>query len=133
MSEPATIDAKRTEQEVEYDGYVGPQEAAANRHMKVVFPTEHQLQIDMDSETAKEEFLKRFRLFEFPNTPWLLLTPSATAGHYHATLTFTDRSFTPWQRTCLESVLGDDPVRVFLNTKFLFDGVMDHSCLFEKP
>jgi hypothetical protein len=132
MSDAPKINVSKIETNEHYCFDVDPIDIAKEKGCRAVFPKPNQLQIDLDSEEAKEEFLKRLEAFVFIDAHDLLLTPSQKAGHYHATLTFPFITFTEWERICLEGVLGDDPVRFYLNAKFLHNGVYNHSCLFEK-
>lgn len=120
----------------EYDFDENCEDAAKARGQKVVLPLPNQLQIDIDNEEQLKEFERREESFATGYQPWrvsMLKTPSRSGfPACHITLTFApERVFTDWERLALQSALGDDPIRAFLNTRRFFEGVKNPSRLFE--
>ena len=108
------------------------EKVAAARGQKVVLPGPNQLQIDIDSEQALSEFMRRLEAFNFELVS-IEEIPSKTPGHYHIYLDFQGRPqpFTEWERLALQSALGDDPIRHFLNCLRAVSGVPNPTRLFE--
>ena len=84
-----------------------------------VIPDDYTVQIDLDSRAALANFRNRVAFFRarfraYRNLHhWrfsIRLLRSATRGHYHATVTFTER-LTQAERGWAQALLGDDPNR----------------------
>lgn len=120
------------EEDYEFDQVA--EDVAKQRGLVVVCPQDNQLQLDLDSEEAVVEFKRRLPLFFHDERPTVDLQPSASGvPHYHATVSFQGREFEEWERIALQSVLGSDPMREYLNAKRLIYGVPNPTRLFELP
>lgn len=117
----------------EYDFDAKAEEVAKSKGLVVVFPKSNQIQLDLDTENSYDEFLRRLPCFMFDNIEYSVAPSASGLPHRHVTLTFLTRAFTEWERICIQAALGDDPLRVFLNTRRLLAGCENPSRLFEKP
>lgn len=127
----------QTEGAADYDFDKECFEVAEEKGLRVVFPEANQLQIDLDTTEAYEEFQKRFERWEWKKThggpPGMRVMPSVSGlPHLHVTLTFEDRKFTEVERILLQTALGSDPTREFLNAMRYFSGVKKPTRLFER-
>ncbi len=86
---------------------------AAKRGCAVVWPGPRELFVDLDSEDACVDFVRRLCLLERSlGQRWMaVVRPSATAGHYHATVTMHRAVSSEHERICLQAVLGSDANR----------------------
>jgi len=121
--------------EEDYDFDRKADNVARAKGLVVVVPKSNQLQFDLDSEEAKAEFVRRIGLFFHDSEKYNLVINSSSSGvpHYHATVTFEEFEFDEWKRICLQSVLGSDPMREYLNAKRTWYDVSNPTRLFEKP
>ena len=122
----------------EYEFDIAAEEVAKERWLIVVLPQDNQLQIDIDSDAAYEEFYRRFDSFDFHLTkyghPTVTAKPSASGlPNQHITLTFKGVVFSESERIALQAALNDDSLRTFLNVKRMAHGVENPTRLFEKP
>lgn len=86
---------------------------AAKRGRIVVWPAANELFVDLDSEWARERFEERLALLEKSlGQRWItVVRSSATAGHYHATVTMHRDVRSEHERIALQSILGSDANR----------------------
>lgn len=102
------------------------EEVAKERGLVVVYPEKNQLQFDLDTKEEREEFMKRcHEMINGRNFHFHEHVSPGGGEHRHVTLTFFDMEFTEWQRIALQSVLGSDPMREFLNARRLMEGATD--------
>lgn len=118
--------------EDEYHFDTSATQAAEERGLVVVLPMANQLQLDLDSDAALNESIRRIDCFGF-NCDMHVAESASGAGHYHGTLTFPERTFTEWERIALQAALGSDSIREFLNARRLWQGVANPTRLFETP
>lgn len=134
-------DAIKKRDDEEYSWDEDCYEAAASKQMCVVFPKFNELQIDIDSGAQYNEFLRRFKYFQEDGAlgPMKLRGMQSKSGlpHRHVYVELMDRSIsnalTDQERIMLQSAMGDDPLRSFLNTRRLVMGMERPSRLFAKP
>lgn len=86
---------------------------AAKRGRAVLWPGPRELFVDLDSEWARERFEERLALLQTSlGQKWAaIVRASATAGHYHATVTMHRDVVSEHERICLQAVLGSDANR----------------------
>src|SRR5581483_2266957 len=93
--------------------------ATSQSTRKAVIPDDYTLQIDLDSRAALRNFRNRCNFFRarfraYRNlSHWrfhVCVSKSSSPGHYHATVTFTER-LTQAERGWAQALLGDDPNR----------------------
>lgn len=92
-------------------------EIAAERSARLVTPGERELLIDLDSSEDLDEFMELLDLLqEWTGELKITVSPSRTAGHYHAHVEFPPHSapLTPIERVAWELALGSDRVRGLL-------------------
>jgi len=122
-----------------YNLDVSAEEAAAEVSCKVVIPEPNQLQLDLDSEEAYDNFKNRLVEFEMHSCYIIEIEehPSKKGlPHRHVTLTVFDPDGMPhvfgeYERIALQAVLGSDIVRETLNCWRLIRGSENPSRLFE--
>jgi len=95
------------------------EEYAKSKGCRVVYPAINQLQLDIDTDAAFGEFVRRLtdlrKWGRMESMPEMVITPSKSGlPHRHITLTF-DRDFDRWERIALQMLLGSDPVREKMN------------------
>jgi len=130
--ERAELNKGMRDQDDEYNFDEVAEEVAKKRGLRVVYPQDNQLQIDLDTEAAWNNFKLRCEEFDIPKK-WCEVNPSASGlPHRHVYITVPDRSFTEGERIAFQSALGSDPVRERLNAMRMFFGIKNPSRLFEK-
>ena len=109
------------------------QDVADAKGLVVVLPQPNQLQIDLDTVEAMNEFDRRCgTMFDTMRESPVIHRNYSASGHPHSHITLTfKREFTEWERITIQAALGDDPLRVFLNTRRLLAGIPNPSRLFE--
>lgn len=118
----------------EYDFDELSHEVARKRGLVVVLPKPNQLQLDLDSEEAFVEYLRRKDSFDFDETVNEIISPSSSGlPKRHVTLTFQNREFSAWERVAMQAALGSDIIREFLSARRIWVGIENPSALFEKP
>jgi hypothetical protein len=122
-------------EKVAYDFDVDADKVAKEKGLKVVLPEDNQLQIDLDTEEAFDEFNRRLDWFEFEKGAYTAESHFSNSGkpHRHITLTFKNVKFEEYQRIALQAALGSDIIREYLNCKRLWKGCKNPTRLFEKP
>jgi len=95
------------------------EEYAKSKGCRVVYPASNQLQLDIDSDAAFGEFVRRLadlrKWSRMESVPEMVITPSKSGlPHRHITLTF-DQNFGKWERIALQMLLGSDLVREKMN------------------
>lgn len=143
METPRPFLGKYTQPEEEYNFDLLASEIAESKGLIVVMPKPNQLQIDIDSDEQYAEFHRRLecfvrtyrdeQLFDMRDFGYEEHESSSGLPKRHITLTFWNHEFTEQERILYQAALGDDVLRVFLNTKRLHFGVPSPSRLFEKP
>lgn len=121
-----------------YDPFADPVQIAEDNGWELVLPQPNQLFIDIDSEEAYQEFLKRYHAFsQYRYNTWEVqtVTKISKSGfpNRHIYITFKDRTFTDLERLALQAALGDDPVRVFLSGIRIENNFSPAITFFEKP
>jgi len=112
----------------EYNCFRSAEEAAEERGLRVVYPKDNEIQIDIDSEEQFTEFHRRLSFFdEFfwgGGRTYDIKTTESSSGYprRHITMTFKDRTFDHYQRMVYQAALNDDPKRTFLGLARLFAG-----------
>jgi hypothetical protein len=155
--QPAILEELRIQEEAdirkdretwdEYDYDEDAESVAARRHQCVVIPSYKQLQIDLDTEEAYTEHLRRYgemlnderSIFYKPHHHDVL--PSSSGyPHRHVIITFPDMRDTPFwegfkecERIALQAALNDDPKRTYLNMRRFVNGIKNPSRLFRSP
>lgn len=122
--------------DVDYPDDENAEKVAAALGLVVVYPKPNELQLDLDSDAAYKLFAKRFAELDLAGKGVTTKTCFSKSGHphRHVTVVFAaDVVFDEWQRLALQSALGSDPIREYLNTKRLMEGVPHPSRLFMKP
>ena len=126
-----------------YDFNASAEIEAANRGLRIVYPEDNQLQLDIDSQEAYEVFQTLFRELGLDSIYEVTKTESASASglpHRHITITLQEYSahgslvpysMTEGERIAFQLALGSDPVREFLNLKRLIYGTKRPTRLFE--
>lgn len=134
--DPKMLEAAQQEP---YDFAAFCESEASKVNCHVVYPESNQLQIDLDSDEAYEQFNKRFcELYRRTVHPAYQLacnpveTPSKSGlPHRHITLTFANKTFTEWERIVMQQMLGSDPIREQMNALRCACGILRPSRLFE--
>lgn len=123
--------------DMSYEFDVMAEKVAASRGQVVVYPGPCEIQLDIDSvdqlSDCKERILRMIQMDVFPANANVVVTNSKTEGHYHLTMTVSDKPLTEWQRIALQAVLGSDPMREYLNCMRAMTGVENVTRLFETP
>lgn len=115
-----------------YDIFTPSKDKAASMGAICVFPEDHQVQLDLDSEVALEEFLKRIHMLGnyFSQEVEYEKVSSKTPGHYHITVNL-PITVDHIERLAIQSILGSDPMREMFNLyRYLGTGNPD-TCLFK--
>lgn len=126
-------------EEAEYKFDEKAEEVAKNRGQIVVFPKPNELQLDIDGQKEYEEFERRFEFFssiapELYCPFEIVKKPSKSEGCYHITIIFNKNIYLDeWQRIALQSALGSDPIREYLNAMRKLTGIENPTRLFENP
>lgn len=108
------------------------EDVATSRGLVVVLPNANQLQLDLDTDEAYEEFWRRLETLDLDCNIKENFSASGSP-HRHIYLTFKDRVFSEVERILIQAALNDDPLRVFLNTRRLLSGIPNPTRLFESP
>lgn len=117
-----------------YDFDECAQDVAVERGQKVMYRKSNELFFDLDSEEEFQEWRKRLGVFFLDSIGVSIYWyPSASGGyHYHGIVRFLDgREISDAEAIALQSVLGSDPMREFLNMQRLFHGTKQPIRLFE--
>jgi hypothetical protein len=123
-----------------YQDETPPEEVAESRGLVCVFPKPNQLQIDLDSDAAYDEFNRRLNHYQKIGSMFLthLINKSVTISasglpNRHVTLSFEESvQFDDMHRLAYQAALGDDPLRVFLGAARIMRNVQTPFTLFEK-
>jgi hypothetical protein len=121
MSEIRTEEAMRAE--------------AAAKGLRVVFPTDHELFIDIDSALSEQVFTVNLALFKkFHMVAKVKKTPSASGKphHFHIVVTLLSAVPDAVTRITWQAILGSDPKRELLALEHLKEG-RPPTVFFEKP
>lgn len=114
---------------------------AAKLGREVVLPTSNQLQLDIDSDEAFRDFIRRFeRLEEMLGRKEnvhvfheIYQSPSGEPGHYHVTIELPYEPRSECERIFLQTLLGSDPMREALGWRRMMDGDPHPTLFFELP
>jgi len=115
-----------------YDIFSKSTDKAASMGLLCIFPKDNEVQLDLDSEVAFEEFTKRHKMLSnyFESMLPYKKTESKTPGHYHITVEL-PITVDHIERLAIQSILGSDPMREMFNLyRYLGTGNPD-TCLFE--
>ena len=83
---------------------------------EVIFPSEFELQLDLDSEEAVQVFKNQLPVLEqFIKTKHWGISPSRSPGKYHVTLELQVPVQSNMERILLQACLGSDPKRELLS------------------
>ncbi len=83
---------------------------------QVVYPTQYELQLDLDSEEAVEGFRSRLRWLEkIIPVKQFGIGPSRSPGKFHAVVELEKPVSSDMERILLQACLGSDPIRELLS------------------
>jgi hypothetical protein len=91
-------------------------EYAEDNDLDIVYPTDHELQIDLDTEAAYENFLLLYRIIYSKGLVQSIRTRPSRHGlpRRHITITMKDPVSDPILRIAFQASLGSDRVRELL-------------------
>lgn len=98
--------------------------------VNIVFPSAHELQLDIDSEESLERSKERINWMRSYLKLGYDVRKSKSPGHYHITITLS-RAVTDWERVALQAVLGSDPDREMISACSLLAGLDRPTRFFE--
>jgi hypothetical protein len=103
--------------------------AARNMGMLIQRPNPTQLLLDFDNSESYFYFLKKAKELGFTN----FYERFSKSGYPHRhVIVNTGLHLTDWQRLAYQAVLGSDPVRAFLDVRYMHENGKTDTCLFVK-
>lgn len=111
------------------------EEYAAEKGRRVVYPTDHELFIDIDSRAAMAQFAKQWLVFEQTHQASFRVAPSPSGrdGRYHVTVTLGQPVRDARERILLQALLGSDIEHELLSLRDLEAGSTIPTVFFELP